>query len=122
MKRLVAAVLLVTAACGGAPSLLEEHRVDLFEFGIDAAPTWSPATTVSVYNSGGVPHTLVITQEDGRVVFASSVVAPGETTDVDVNLPAGEYQVTCRLVAQTDAGELVDHYERGMHADLVVTN
>ncbi len=115
---LAAAVML--SACGGSPDLLPEHEVDLFEFGIQSKAEWTPTAPVTVSNSGEFSHTLVITREDGGVVFASDVIGPGETATARLDLEPGEYELSCRLVAQTEGGDLIDHFEKGMHADLTI--
>ncbi len=115
---LVAAVAL--GACGGSRELLPEHEVDLFEFGIETAAEWGNAAPVTVRNSGEFPHTLVVSRDDGEVVFASDVIAAGDSAVVRLDLEPGEYELSCRLVAQTSDGVLVDHFEEGMRADLVV--
>lgn len=117
---LAVGTLLALSACGGSQSLLPEHDVDLFEFGIQSAAEWSSSGALTVTNSGEFPHTLVITQDDGAVVFASDVVAPGETTMARLDLEPGEYELSCRLVAEKEDGDLVDHFEEGMHAELVI--
>jgi hypothetical protein len=111
---------LALGACGGSRSLLPEHEVELFEFGIQSAPEWSSAAPVILRNSGEFPHTLVITRGDGGVVFASDVIAAGETATVPLDLEPGDYELSCRLVAQTEGGDLVDHFEEGMRADLTI--
>jgi len=115
----VAAAVMVSA-CGGSPDLLPEHEVDMFEFGIQSKAEWTPAAPVTLTNSGEFSHTLVITRDDGGVVFASDVIGPGETATVRLDLEPGEYELSCRLVAQTEGGDLVDHFEEGMRADLTI--
>lgn len=120
MKAWVLTLVLLVVACGG-PSLLPENEVDLFEFGIETAPAWADGRLVTVRNSGEFPHTLVVTHDEGAVVYASEIIDPGEEVDLDLALEPGEYELSCRLVAQTDAGDLVDHFEEGMRSELVIS-
>ena len=34
---------------------------------------------------------------------------------MSVDLPVWMFQITCRIVAQTEEGRLIDHYEAGMN-------
>lgn len=69
---------------------------------------------IAVSNAGAFPHTLVVTNSTGGVVGATSLIQPGEDTLLEVDLDEGRYTFTCRIVAQNDEGEIVDHYEAGM--------
>ena len=66
-------------------------------------------------------HTLVITDAGGQVVSAGAVVAPGETSEMSVDLAPGEYWFTCRIVGQDDEGNVIDHFEEGMAAGIAVS-
>lgn len=94
---------------------------DLTEFSIEGAASLSPGSnSLQVTNRGEFPHTLVVTESDGSVVEATSLIQPGETVDVDLDLQVGTYSFTCRIVTQTDDGRVVDHYEEGMTASVNV--
>lgn len=85
-------------------------------------PTELAAETeaVMVANSGEYPHTLVVTDHSGEVMAATSLIDPGENIELDLDLEAGLYNFTCRIVIQTAEGDLIDHYEQGMNRAVVV--
>lgn len=114
MRRL--AVLSIMAVVLGAcfQSASSEARYDLAEFSISGPDQLGVVGEIEVANSGEYPHTLVVTAEDGSVIAATGIVAPGATAALDVDLSAGKYQFTCRIVAETPDGSIVDHFERGM--------
>jgi plastocyanin len=116
---LVAAFLVVTACQGATGSSAD---VDVYEFKIEPSITTFDAGTVTldVENQGEYGHTLVITDAGGHVLSAGGVIAPGETSRVSIDLAPGQYSFTCRIVAQDDQGNVIDHYEQGMSADVVV--
>ena len=110
---MIAALLI--AACSGP--VADQAQYDLGEFYI-AGPAQIEAgsSTLVASNSGEFAHTIVITGQEGGVIAATQLIQPGETVDLAVDLAPGRYQITCRIVAQTDDGRLVDHYEAGMGA------
>ena len=111
MAALVVAALAGCDSSGGEPT---SYR--LVEFAIDGPDRLDVGTaTVTVENEGEFPHTLVITDETGTVMAATSLIAPGESTNLTLELDPGTYSVTCRIVAQTPDGDIVDHFEAGMH-------
>lgn len=112
------AVLLT--ACAAGPQR-PDAAVRLTEFGIDVPDTiGAEPVVIPVHNDGEFTHTLVISTLDGDVVTATDVIAPGDSAELDVDLAAGEYRFTCRIVVETESGEIVDHYARGMIADVEV--
>jgi hypothetical protein len=111
---LVVAMSVLLGACSRQEAA-SSVDVRLYEWGIDvSAPVVVAAElTVSMANGGQVPHTLVVTAADGRVVAAGPLLAPGEGGELTVALDAGVYEFTCRIVVERD-GVLVDHYGNGM--------
>lgn len=106
--------LLLLAGCSGSASSSEQYQ--LGEFFISGPAGLSEETnSITIANGGEFPHTLVVTRANGKVVAASGLVSPNETVTLDLSLEAGSYQFTCRIVGEGADGELVDHYERGMH-------
>lgn len=77
-------------------------------------------TEFTASNTGTFPHTMVVTANDGRVIAATDLIQPGETVALEVDLYPGMFQVSCRIVAQGDDGELIDHYELGMRQSVDV--
>lgn len=113
------AMALLVPACSHAA--VSQDHVSLQEYSIQTGNShWSAGQVeIQVDNKGEFSHTLVVTAEDGTVVAASAVLPPGQDSTLDLDLPPGKYQLTCRIVVQTDAG-LIDHYERGMHTTVEV--
>lgn len=114
MKRLTRVLLLVLAlsACQtGSAETVFELRDGSIE---GPSNLTSDVTSLTATNTGERPHTLVVTANDGTVIAATDLVQPGETVDLNVELYPGMFQVSCRIVAQTDDGTIVDHYELGM--------
>lgn len=120
-RRYLLAAWLLVVACGIAP--VSATSVNLSEFSITPAATTLEAGEIELtaHNSGEFSHTLVISRADGTVVAGTELIGPGETATMAVTLAEGTYMFTCRIVGQTDTGELVDHYERGMVARMRVT-
>jgi len=104
-----------TQAADGSGYTLREGAID----GPDKLTAASPAT-IAVDNIGEYSHTLIVTDEDGEVVGATGLVESGEQTSVRVDLEAGTYVFSCRIVAQDDEGNLIDHFEQGMHRTVTV--
>lgn len=111
---------LLLAACGSG-SEAGEPVYDLTEFAINGPETTlSDGGAIRVTNSGEFPHTLVISDSTGQVVAGTDLIQPGEAVELDIALPPGEFQFTCRIVAETPDGDLVDHFEAGMSETVVV--
>lgn len=118
MKRTaIALVVLVTAACTSSAASTTAS-VSLAEFAIETSTHVIAAGTsdLVIENTGEFGHTLVVTDEAGTVVAATEFIPAGETTTLPVDLESGRYEFTCRIVFETDDGDIVDHYERGMRA------
>lgn len=122
MKRVALLVVAIVAGCSaGISTGHETPRVTLQEFAIDAAGDWEAGeSVVSVLNDGEFAHTLVVTRSDGTVMAATDLISPGEESSFEIALEPGTYQLTCRIVAQTPDGDLVDHYEEGMVTTVAV--
>ncbi|HEU4894822.1 MAG TPA: hypothetical protein VFT85_03200 [Acidimicrobiia bacterium] len=121
MRKTWLSALLVAALTGCASQVGEPTSYQLVEFAVEGpGRLGSGAGTITVDNAGEFPHTLVITDESGTVVAATSLIAPGETTSLAIDLDPGTYSVTCRIVAQTPDGDIVDHFEAGMHTTVEV--
>jgi uncharacterized cupredoxin-like copper-binding protein len=114
------ALFAVTACQGPSGS---SAVVDLHEFEIQPSITRFDAGTVTlnVENEGEYGHTLVVTDAGGHVLSAGAVIAPGETSQISLDLDPGQYFFTCRIVAQDDDGNVIDHYEQGMSAEVMVS-
>ena len=117
----VTACALVAVTTGCDTSSAPAAYVELKEFSISGPQRLSSSTdTIAVSNSGEFTHTLVITDADGEVAAATGLIQPGETTYLGLDLTPGEYVFTCRMIAQDSEGNIIDHYEAGMHAGVVV--
>jgi uncharacterized cupredoxin-like copper-binding protein len=135
MKRfgLVAAVLLASS-CGdagqdakagsGVGTTLRDFSITL-----ETANVTAGSTTFDIVNDGPSSHELEVFRtdlaDDALPVDGSTVaddqleivdevedIAPGTSTSLTVELPAGHYVVICNIA---------DHYEAGMHAGVTVT-
>jgi len=112
--RRLGALALVLALCGCAGATTGDGY-ELTEFSIGGPGSLDAGgNTIAVSNDGKYAHTLVITDASGQVVAATSLVDPGETASLDVDLAPGQYNFTCRIVAEDPDGNIVDHYEAGM--------
>ena len=106
-------IALTLTACSG---VVEAHpSFDLSEFSIEGPARLAPGeSSLGIVNTGQFPHTLVVSADDGTVIGASDLIQPGGSAQLELNLEDGVYQFTCRIVAQTPDGAIVDHYEEGM--------
>lgn len=121
MKRMPLLIAAIALALSGCSQVAGSTGFDLSEFSIDGpASLVSGAQTIDVANSGQFAHTLVVTDEDGVVVASTSLIPAGEMTALDLDLDAGRYQFTCRIVAETEDGQIIDHFEEGMNAAIDV--
>jgi hypothetical protein len=105
--------IVVLPACSSAST--DSLAYDLTEFEISGPESLvAGGVTVSVSNSGEFPHTLVIAEQDGRVLAATDMIQPGATVAIDVDLGPCRYQFSCRVVGEKPNGSIVDHFEEGM--------
>jgi len=113
-RSLLLVVGLVLASCTATGA--GDATYDLTEFSITGPDRLADGvSTITAHNSGEFAHTLVVTTDQGVVVAATDLIQPGDTIAMSVDLPAGMFQITCRIVAQTEEGRLIDHYEAGMN-------
>jgi uncharacterized cupredoxin-like copper-binding protein len=54
------------------------------------------------------------------VIAATDLVVPGAEATLEVDLQPGTYVFSCRIVSQDDEGNLIDHFESGMHRTVTV--
>lgn len=113
---LVAVGACTTQATPGDGYVLREGAID----GPDRLTT-AEAGTIHVINTGEYSHTLVVTDDHGAVLGATGLVGSGSTASLDLDLAPGTYVFSCRIVAQDDDGNIVDHYEQGMHRTVTVS-
>lgn len=114
MRRvMVIVVLLLLGACSRQPAPSVDVQLDEWRIDVSAPVVEAAEVAVTMTNVGQVPHTLVVTADDGRVVAAGPLLAPGEGGTLTLSLDAGVYEFTCRIVVEREDG-LVDHYENGM--------
>jgi methionine-rich copper-binding protein CopC len=115
-----ASVLLLMVGCS-VETAADAHYA-LREGAIDGPDRLSAAgqETFRVQNTGEFSHTLVITDDTGQVIAASGLVESGEQTSLRVDLDPGKYVFSCRIVSQDGEGNLIDHFEGGMHRTVSV--
>jgi hypothetical protein len=121
MRFRLVAVLLLLASCSAQAALPGAGYV-LREGAIDGPSNLggSGMATLAVSNAGEYSHTLVITNENGEVVAATGLVESSDETTLEVDLEPGTYVFSCRIVAKDDEGNLIDHFEQGMHRTVTV--
>ena len=136
MKRLalVAPALLLAASCSdsgqdanagpGIGATLKDFAITLESESLTAG-----STTFDIVNDGPSSHELEVFRTDLadgalpvdgstvaddqlEIVDEAEDIAPGTSTSLTVELPAGHYVVICNIA---------DHYEAGMHAGITVT-
>jgi uncharacterized cupredoxin-like copper-binding protein len=120
--RLALAGIVALAACT-SPAAGGEAIYILAEGVIDGPSQMksSGSTTIEANNVGDYAHTLVVADDRGEVLAATGLIQPGGDATLEVDLEPGTYVFSCRIVAQDDAGNLMDHYELGMHRTITVT-
>ena len=118
MRRLRIAIVAIAVAGGGCSAAAATDgppAVDLDEFSVAASGAFAPGRNdLSLTNSGEFGHTVVVADATGRVIGATDVIPPGERQGFSLDLAAGTYEISCRIVVATEDGTLVDHYEEGM--------
>ena len=123
-RRLLAFVTMFGMVASGcsSPEPSSQASVDLREFAINvSASRWEAGSIVlDVENTGEYAHAVVLTDGSGDVVAATGLLRAGGDVAMEVDLGPGNYQLTCRIVAQSADGALVDHFESGMIADVIV--
>jgi hypothetical protein len=114
--------LLALPGCSGAA--VSETSISLAEFSVTPVEDRLKAGNVDLFvsNAGEFSHTLVVSDSAGTVVAATALIRPGETSSLSVDLQPGAYVFTCRIVGQSDSGEIIDHYQRGMVARVDVSS
>ena len=121
MRRLIlASVLLLMVGCS-VETAADAHYV-LREGAIDGPDRLSVSgeETLRVANTGEYSHTLVVTDDTGQVIAATGLVESGQQTSLQVDLEPGKYVFSCRIVSQDGEGNLIDHFEGGMHRTVSV--
>ena len=126
MRRFVASPLgIFLALAMGLTSCTQRTSVtsfELAEFSISGPDRLAAGTiSISANNAGEFAHTMVVTNDQGQVVAATDLIQPGDSADLELELSAGKFSITCRIVFQTDDGQLVDHYEAGMNKTVIVS-
>lgn len=121
MRRLAVAMLVLVAACQGDVADTGAD-VQLTEFSITStAETFEVGEVdLQIRNAGAFRHSLVVTDSDGQVVNAGDVMAPDTSSTLSLYLAPGEYELTCRIIGQSDEGKVIDHYAEGMQAAITV--
>ena len=121
MKAKIVLAIGIAVALVSCTGNAASETFELVEFAVNGpAHLDSNIDSVLVTNSGAFPHTLVITDSNGGAVTATPLLHPGESVVLNLDLEPGSYSFTCRIVFQTDDGQLIDHFERGMASTIEV--
>ena len=120
-SRLLALTLLTIVACATQSSPGDGYV--LSEWAIDGpARLTAGASSLTVENAGEWGHTLIVTTDAGAVVGATGLIDAETAATLELDLAAGAYTFSCRIVAEDDEGNLSDHYEQGMYRTVVVAD
>ncbi|MFQ5579393.1 MAG: cupredoxin domain-containing protein [Nitrospiria bacterium] len=126
LKSLFVAPLLVFPLISASLVTAEaaEVRVQLKEFHLEVSPLKVQAGKVRfiAVNRGEDEHELVVSiQKNGKYEEIDEIepFPPGVSKDLILNLPAGDYELSCQVV-EVEEGETEDHYKKGMHVKFKV--
>lgn len=119
MRRLVCLVGMTLLAAGCSTGSAGPATVSLDEFSIEAVGDLGDGP-IEVRNTGEFGHTLLVSTSGDEVLAGTEVIPPGGTATLDVDLGAGTYQLTCRIVVEVPDGRIVDHYAEGMDLSVLV--
>jgi uncharacterized cupredoxin-like copper-binding protein/mono/diheme cytochrome c family protein len=78
------------------------YEIDMVDIKFEPNKLELPAdtdVTITLKNSGALPHTFTVPDTD-----IDYHLAPGETQEITVNLPAGEYDFDCTEIGHKEAG------------------
>lgn len=104
---LAAALVLAAGACGGAsgqPAGSIKVAMNDFSFTPNDISAKAGSSTFYLVNEGKSAHDLTVQDASGKTLFQSSLVQPGDTATLTVNLQAGTYPVICSQPGHADAG------------------
>ena len=107
---LLAASLLVlgATACGGTSSGQPAGSIKVvmndFSFTPKDIGARAGSSTFFLVNEGKSAHDFTVMDGSGKTLFQSSLVQPGDTATLAVNLAAGTYPVICSQPGHADAG------------------
>lgn len=82
-----------------------------WSMGFEKATADKGGLTVQVSNTGSAGHNLTIESETGKHYVETRVLSPGDSRSLQIDLPAGTYEVYCNVPG---------HRSGGMEATLVV--
>jgi len=119
-RSLILVAALAIVSCQGATGSSAEIGLTEFEIHPSLSSFEAGSVALELANEGEYGHTLVITDAGGHVLSAGDVIEAGESSTMSIDLVPGDYYFTCRIVAQDDEGNVIDHYEMGMSAEVTV--
>ncbi len=110
MKLVIAVVVatLFVSGCQGRssvgppPSQVQEVEITMSEFKFEPATVEVNAGTVKFHfnNTGAIEHTALIPE----LSKGTPMVKPGTDVDVELELPAGTYDIVCDVPGHKEAG------------------
>ncbi len=119
-------VLVLSVSCSNDEKFVSEVDVSLGEWFIAAPqdPIAADDVLFVVENVGSMVHEIEIFRKDGQYqefeIGEIEDIAPGESPELQLPLEPGVYELICVIVEKTDMGEILNHYELGMHTILTV--
>lgn len=101
-----------------------EVSVHLREFSVQSNPTTLQAGEVRfvAVNMGSEEHELVVRRKETENFIEIGEIepfAPGLTREMILSLTPGTYDLSCQII-EKEGGETVDHYKKGMRAEIEV--
>ncbi|NQW17608.1 MAG: cupredoxin domain-containing protein [Chloroflexi bacterium] len=117
--------LISISGCGQSEESLEV-QVEIGEWFIQPAanPLPAGAVSLSVHNDGRFTHELELYRRFGDIeeyeLAEITAIKPGETATLDFDLESGEYELICSIVERIPNGPVLNHYDLGMGAIIVV--
>jgi len=110
----VLALAALLTACAGAPAAPPTDTVAMAEFRFaPAAASAAAGATLSVVNEGDLVHDFNLRPPGGARITGTPAVAPGDRTDLTLDVPPGDYQTYCTVPG---------HEESGMTGEFTVTD
>lgn len=118
----LAAVLLTGCGGGGGGNKV---TVELREWAVVPASTTikSGKVTFEAKNTGTINHELRVKRLGGAAPTVVDVIPSfpaGQTKSKEFTLTPGRYELSCELADPGPGGQIINHYQNGMHIEITV--